>query len=276
MMSRLLRANFMRLVKNKPFYICIAVMAFCGIYLPVTDYSKMIKSGTVCIPDKNFFAFSVCMGVVAAFFISMFIGTEYSDGAIRNKMVLGHSRVSIYLANFLTGFAAALAFNAAYMLASALVGIPLIGWLTADTGAVLLCTVGAVVMTAAYCAIFTLITMLLSRKAAAAVMAMTAVLLLFVAVVSVSERLTAPPEIVFYSLSIDGEPQGHLEPNPLYLEGAARAAYEFVFDLLPTGQSDQYANLTFARPGRMMALSAALTALFTGVGAAVFRRKDLK
>lgn len=54
MMSRLLRANFMRLVKNKPFYICIAVMAFCGIYLPVTDYSKMIKSGTVCIPDKNF------------------------------------------------------------------------------------------------------------------------------------------------------------------------------------------------------------------------------
>lgn len=67
MMSRLLRANFMRLVKNKPFYICIAVMAFCGIYLPVTDYSKMIKSGTVCIPDKNFFAFSVCMGVVAAF-----------------------------------------------------------------------------------------------------------------------------------------------------------------------------------------------------------------
>ena len=118
--------------------------------------------------------------------------------------------------------------------------------------------------------------MLLSRKAAASVMAMTAVLLLFVAAVSVSERLNAPPEIVFYSLSIDGEPQGHLEPNPLYLEGAARAAYEFVSDLLPTGQSNQYANLTFARPGRMMALSAALTALFTGVGAAVFRRKDLK
>ena len=275
-MTNLLRANFFRLRKNFLFWGTLALNAAFGAAMCVARFQEHRTYGFLVSLDSVFFGWAMSIGLLLSIFIPLFFGTEYSDGAIRNKMVLGHSRVSIYLANFLTGFAAALAFNAAYMLASALVGIPLIGWLTADTGVVLLCTVGAVVMTAAYCAIFTLITMLLSRKAAASVMAMTAVLLLFVAAVSVSERLNAPPEIVFYSLSIDGEPQDHLEPNPLYLEGAARAAYEFVSDLLPTGQSNQYANLTFARPGRMMALSAALTALFTGTGIFLFRRKDLK
>ena len=70
--------------------------------------------------------------------------------------------------------------------------------------------------------------------------------------------------------------EDHLEPNPQYLEGAERAAYEFVYDLLPTGQADQYFNLRFEKPGRMMALAAALTVLFTSGGLTLFRRKDLK
>ena len=41
------------------------------------------------------------MGLVAAILTSMFIGSEYSDGTIRNKLVVGHSRMRIYLANLI-------------------------------------------------------------------------------------------------------------------------------------------------------------------------------
>ena len=36
------------------------------------------------------------MGLVAAILTSMFIGSEYSDGTIRNKLVVGHSRMRLH------------------------------------------------------------------------------------------------------------------------------------------------------------------------------------
>ena len=41
-------------------------------------------------------------GIVMAAFCSMFIGTEFSDGTMRNKLIVGHRRREIYFTNFLT------------------------------------------------------------------------------------------------------------------------------------------------------------------------------
>ncbi|MGY3662454.1 MAG: hypothetical protein ACXAHE_00930 [Roseburia sp. 1XD42-69] len=38
----------------------------------------------------------------------MFLGTDYSDGTIRNKLTVGHTRTNIYLANLIVTFAAGL------------------------------------------------------------------------------------------------------------------------------------------------------------------------
>lgn len=275
-MRNLLSANFFRLRKTPLFWGMLVLNAAFGAGMCVVRFQESCQYQFQVSLDSVFFGWAMFTGFLLSVFMPLFFGAEYSDGAIRSKMASGHGRVSIYLANFLAGFAVALACSAVYMLASAAVGIPLIGWLTVDTTVLLLCVLGAVVMTASYCAILTLTVMLCSRKAAAAVLSMLTVLLLFAAAISVDGRLNAPPEISSYSLSANGEIEDHLEPNPQYLEGAARAAYEFAFDLLPAGQSIQYSNLSFVRPGRMMALSAALTALFTGTGIFLFRRKDLK
>ncbi len=275
-MRNLLSANFFRLRKTFLFWGTLVISFAFGAFMCVTRFQEHQQYGFPVSLDSVFFGWVQFTGLLMSIFIPLFFGTEYSDGAIRNKIAIGHSRTSIYLANFIASFAAALAFSAAYMLSSAVVGIPLIGWMTVGTKTVLLCLLGSVLMTAAYCAILMLATMLCSRKASAAVISMMAVLLLTAAAVSVYGRLKAPPEISSYSLSINGEVEDHLEPNPQYLEGAERAAYEFVYDLLPTGQADQYFNLRFEKPGRMMALAAALTVLFTSGGLTLFRRKDLK
>ena len=66
------------------------------------------------------------------------------------------------------------------------------------------------------------------------------------------------------------------EPNPMYLRGMERAVYQFLYDLLPTGQSVQYTTLGFTDPLRLMGLSALVAAVFSAAGAALFQRKDLK
>ena len=54
------------------------------------------------------------MGLVAAVFISLFVGSEYSDGTIRNKLVVGHSRMRIYLANLIVCSIACVLISLAY------------------------------------------------------------------------------------------------------------------------------------------------------------------
>ena len=66
------------------------------------------------------------------------------------------------------------------------------------------------------------------------------------------------------------------EPNPHYLTGLEREVYQFLYDLLPTGQSLQYTTLGFTDPAKLMGLSALVAAVFSAAGAALFRRKDLK
>ena len=61
-------------------------------------------------------------------FCQPFIGTEYSDGTIRNKIVVGHSRSTIYLANLLTCCFAGLIMCLCFILPTLAIRIPLFGF----------------------------------------------------------------------------------------------------------------------------------------------------
>ena len=101
-MTKLLSANFFRLKKNKCFWVCMIFMLAAGVFFPVMRYVDMQKSGTVNTLDNGFFACALFIGVLASVFCSLFIGTEYSDGTIRNKVVVGQKRSAIYLSNLIT------------------------------------------------------------------------------------------------------------------------------------------------------------------------------
>lgn len=84
-MSKLLSAGFIRLRKDKIFWIALIFMFGAGVFFPVMRYIDMQKSGYINNIDNGFFACALFIGVVMAVFCSLFIGTEYSDGTIRNK-----------------------------------------------------------------------------------------------------------------------------------------------------------------------------------------------
>ena len=125
-------------------------------------------------------------------FVSLFVGTEYSDGTIRNKLIIGHTRLSIYLSNLITGVAAALIFTAAYLIAGLAVGIPLCGVTGVNYRELVTLLLLSIVTMTATVSLSTLVGMLCQSRAVTAVANILAVLFLLVMSIYISARLNEP------------------------------------------------------------------------------------
>lgn len=274
-MNNLIAANLFR-AKKTPLFWCSLVLCFAfGAYMSFNQWNEQRLFGFVTNLDSIFFGYTFSTALISAIFIPLFFGTEYSDGILRNRITTGSRRQDIYLANFISSFLFTLLTCAAYLAGCILVGWPLLGWLKLAPGLVLCFLGGSVLLMAAWCAIFTLITMNCRQKSAAIVICMLCLLVLFGAALMVEGRLEEPEMSTGYYLSIDGVIQPETAPNPRYLTGTARTVYEVISDLLPTGQSIQYAQLSAARPARLCLFAVLLAAAAVAAGAALFGRKDL-
>ena len=271
-MTNLLSANLFRLRKSRLFWLCLLLYAAAGAWQPIQTF---LEFGHEIPLDAVFFVYAMLIGLLLSIFLSLFFGSEYSDGAIRNKLAAGHTRLSVYLANLITAVLAALLFCGAYILLTLAVGIPLLGApkypVTVVTSVLL-----SLLMAAAWCAIFSVIFMNFSRKAASAVCCMMLFLAIFGAAVSVYEILSAPEFYPSYMLTVDGELSTVMEPNPRYLQPEERPPYEFLLDLNPVGQAVQFTDGAVTRPLQMALCSLGVTAVTTAAGTALFKRKDLK
>lgn len=274
-MTKLLSANFLRLRKSHLFWGTLVFSALLAAFRVTTLWRDHVDVGVVSTLDEALFTYAQIIGLTAAVFTSLFLGTEYSDGAIRSKIVSGCSRLSIYLAGFLTTFAAAVLNLAAYWIVALAEGVLLLEPSQMGVGKILFSVFGILLMAAAFCAIFTFIAMNCGSKATTAVMCILLFFAMLVASTYIFARLDAPEEQLTYSMT-DGEMVSYMQPNPRYLRGTERTVYEFFRDLLPTGQGVQYSIGTVTNPLRLLLCSLGLFAVFTGAGATLFRRKDLK
>ena len=126
-MNKLLTANFFRMFKNKLFWAGILFMAAVGIGFPLVNYNTMIKNDYPLYLDSTFFMGAAFIGVVLSIFCSLFLGTEYSDGMIRNKMIAGQKRTVIYLANLFTCILAGILMCGVCLVVGLCAGLPLLG-----------------------------------------------------------------------------------------------------------------------------------------------------
>lgn len=123
-MIRLLDAGFTRLKKSKVFLlICLFSIGFALFMLGVS-YKDMKQYQEVIDVAQLLLNYSTMIGVVIAIFTSLFLGVEYSEGAIRNKISMGHKRTAIYLSNLiLTSITSVFAYLL-FMLVVGMIGIP--------------------------------------------------------------------------------------------------------------------------------------------------------
>ena len=127
-------------------------------------------------------------------------------------------------------------------------------------------------------AIYTFVAMLNQNKAVTSVICILSAFLLLTMGGYIRVQLQEPEMWEPYAfVSETGELiQEEASPNPYYVGGIKRDAYEFLNDFLPGGQACSLISAPAAHPGRMALYSGLITIVFTGFGIYCFQRKDVK
>ena len=283
-MTRLLHAGFYRLKRNKVFGGCLLVITLYNLFILLSQYHSMVEDGYEYTLDPLYFNFLALIGILISLLVSLFIGTDYHDGTIRNKLICGLSRTSVYLSNFiLMAVCGIILLLAGYALGLAL-GIPLFGPFEMPPAGVFTLSLISILFTLSYISIFHMVSMTSSNKTTSAVCCiLLAFALLFIAIFLLN-ALSQPQYIEQLSASsmkagqIVTTEDAVLETvkNPAYISGVKREIYQNIMDFLPSGQMAQILN-----GGDIHIFRAAFYSIFIIVGTNViglriFKKKDIK
>ena len=134
-MTKLFRANMARLWKSKVFWLEFsALVTFC-----VLQKIILIQDSVETHPlEETFWIQAFVIGIVLSVFISLFVGSEYEYGTMRNKIISGHSRTHIYLANVFVCILAGWIMCLGCMVFSLLIGVPFLGFFQTELSKILL------------------------------------------------------------------------------------------------------------------------------------------
>lgn len=281
-MRKLLLANFARLQKSRVFWLGMSVMYGLGIMAVIMRYFDILEDPNYAYTTADGFWFlgGLYISVVLSVFISLWLGTEYQDGTMRNKLMVGHTRGEIYAASWLTCTISSLMMHIGYIFMVAVFGTLLLEPFTTPVRVLVISTLVSILTVVAMSSIFVMIAMLVSNKSTSAVLSMMIALAMLFGSIAVDSMLTAPEyHENNFQMSVNGEiVQGDPIPNPKYLRGTEREIYQFIQDFQPVGQMMQFiVGDNFPEHiGRFPAYSLVLAVLMMGIGCALFRRKDIR
>lgn len=294
-MINLLSAGFSRLFKRKTFYVCVTIMALYG---AVGIFDAFLYNAATNL-DDIFFEYCALIPVLMAVFCAMFIGTEYSDGTMRNKIITGHKRIVIYMSNFIICAAAGLMMYAVYIVICLGLGIPMLGLFAGDIGGIFARVGCSLALLLSLTGIFTLISLTVRSKAAAAVICLILAFVTLIAGVTLYSILQEESEylqIYTYNgnyVEIDGDFQtvqfdddgneidisSELKTedvlNPFYVGGIKRQIYRFIVDFTPGGQVMLIIADEESDPLLLAGYSLLIAVVTTAAGLIIFNKKNL-
>lgn len=277
-MGKLVYASLVRLRKDKAFWIALLgtfLMALAVICNGAGSAERMRAEGWNRSLEDYFFNSVPFLGAIFSGFISLFLGRERGDGALRNKLIVGNTWEKVYFSNFLVCFVSSLCLTGAWILGS-LPGFFLIGSFEMPPAEVAGYALTLVGVALSFSALFTWVGMLTDNKALTVVFGILLWLGLLMIASGLYDRLLEP-EMHSGMTLINGQlvPQ-EASPNPLYLRGTVRTVCQCILEALPTGQTILMTGTDVAHPIRQFGFSLLVTALALAGGMASFRRKDLK
>ncbi len=282
-MRKLLSATFVRLFKSKIFWIGIAALGGLALWATIArwyDSTVLVEMGYDTL-DGLLFIGAAYAPIWVPVFVSLFVGTEYSDGTMRNKLIVGHSKLAVYFTNLIVCVSAVLIMHVVYIGIVLGLGLPLVGGfrdITTQTLVVFFfCSLISMV---ALTALMLAVVMLIPAKAISAITSMLLGLALIMGAMTVNSMLQAPEMIeALVGINEAGDPVfSEPRPNPKYLRGFERTFFDFLNRILP-GNQLTLIGMSMELPQNVWQLpvyAVVFAALTTLGGAWVFQRKDLK
>lgn len=232
-MYKLLNAGFYRLRKNKIFW-GIIVITLCMGYFCLK--LKGAGSGIDLLLLDNL----VTIGLFISIFTSLFVGLEYANGTIRNKIVVGHSRIKIYLSNLIISITVGILIEFVYMLFVTIIGLPILGGLQMPISQFIKILLNIVMIIVTYSSIFNCITLLCNDITMSTVIGIILILAMFVADGALSQTANAEK----YRYQITSDENGVITKEIIgidqnYPGETKKKIAQFIKYIMPTGQANQ-------------------------------------
>lgn len=273
-MRNLLSANFYRLWKSSAFWLALAAtLAYTGLIVLVcwdhcADGTGRYTLEAILTAGFGLMGYLCIPSLILAPLLAVYLGTEQSEHTIRNKLITGHTKAAVYLAELIVCALTALALDILFML---LAGILCVWPVLQMSGVLLRVSAGqlsawiaaALLARAAYASVIKLMATVLNRKTGASI----ASLLLVTAGMLICRVAFGMIHSLEHALAIG---------KPVINAKGRLAFWHLLMDILPTGQAIQVSRLDTPNLWRMPLMSLLVIAASTGVGLAVFRRKDLR
>lgn len=286
-MNKLLAAEFARLFRSFIFRLGVLSSIGFGVFVVLMrwldvkhnpdEYAKL--SVEYSNADGLLFLGGIYLTFVIAVFIGIFIGTEYSDGTIRNKLMVGHTRCDIYFSKLLVCAVADIIIYLFNLLTVLVLGNMLIHGTTMKATEILWFAAAGVTAMLAVTALLLLFSMLIQSKAVGAVVCLLVTMIMMFAALMIYQRLSAPeyyPSYTYIDEDTEEVVTVEKERNFQYLTGAKREVYEFLNNFIPTSQLYQIVMNTSDHLGLIMVLDCVIIMITTGSGVVVFKKKNLK
>lgn len=255
-MRKLLSADLFRMFRGKWFWLSLGGMLAMAVAFIVMQYTAMdytVPLSRVIFLPMSFFS------VITAALVSLFVGDDFSF--IRNKLVAGRSRSSVFASNLVVSWIACAVIYLITTLFTAAIGRVLFE--TDITAAQFFRHLAlGLGMCIAYGSIYCTIAMLSASKNTAAVRCMGLSFFLLFACLHTNQIMVQPE----YK-------DGAL--NPAYVDGFAKTFYAILHDLNPSGQAAQLCAMEIFRPVRWILCDLGWT-LAAGMGCMLFNRKDIQ
>ncbi|MDE5755544.1 MAG: ABC transporter permease [Clostridia bacterium] len=285
-MIKLLRANMARLLKSATFWICMSLYALYPIivtliekdtYEPITsDRLLALNYGVEWFPMQ---------GVFIAILCSIIFSTDFHNGTLKNKIIMGHSRSNIYLANLLTTMIMSLALSVIYILIVFILGMPILGKFTSSASTIIWMLVNGALMLMTYSSIMTFIVM--NSKNSTASIIISALILTAGALLAyiAYHYASMPPYVMSFMEDEFGntiyDEHGRVIwieiPNPELPSKTVRDFCQFLIDFFPSGQSSQISREgAYTHGWQMMLYSLGLIPAITSAGTAIFKKANIK
>ena len=275
-MRRLIRADLHNLFKDKSFLIISIFSFLLGVFMPLIGLKNKIRYDEITVFEDGFFIFLSVFALLIPASVSFFVGKSFDWGTLRNKICVGHSRISIYFSFLITCLMGTTILVALYFIPYLILGSFMLEAMDIPLNAFVLFFLSSILVLFSLTALsVAIVENIESRVVSMAITIVVVIVLLMVG--SIAVQMLMEPEMITNSMTMmDGEfVFADPYPNPRYVKESQRGIWELMRDSILGGQIHQITAL------ECNWVSVSLYSVISGIlcsfiGYILFNRKDLK
>lgn len=281
-MLKLLHANFYRLRKNKVFIGIIIITIIASFVILFNTYQGNITNEKYNMQkmqiDRTYTIYINVISFLIAVFVSIFVGSDYDNGTIRNKIIVGHSRKNIYLSNLIVSIIVGLVLEIIYLTIISIVGIPLIGKIQMNIFDFLYIILDMILLIIVFSSIFNFISMICSNVTLSTVGSLLLILIMYVFCMSISGIAYSTKELKIQDFDENGNLVTKYLEDENYPGDFKKNLCKTIINILPTGQAMELSevNIDINEIKIYPLYSLGVILIINILGIYMFNKKELK